>query len=89
MDSNPKKTAQRTQQPSSSSIVFAVGSNEKSVRVSRVAQNPQGRPPSFDIISEFPEIHRGSVYAVDWRNSPDGPGLLATASNDKAIRIIR
>jgi hypothetical protein len=89
LDSNPKKAAQRTQQPSSSSIVFAVGSNEKSVRVSRVAKNPQRRPPSFEIISEFPEIHRGSVYAVDWRSSPDGPGLLATASNDKAIRIIR
>lgn len=89
MDSNPKKAAQRTQQPSSSSIVFAVGSNEKSVRVSRVAKNTQGRPPSFEIISEFPEIHRGSVYAVDWRSSPDGPGLIATASNDKAIRIIR
>lgn len=91
MDSNPKKNsaAQRTQQPSSSSIVFAVGSNEKSVRVSRVAKSHQNRPPSFEIISEFPEIHRGSVYAVDWRSSPDGPGLLATASNDKAIRMIR
>lgn len=91
MDSNPKKysAAQSTQQPSSSSIIFAVGSNEKSVRVSRVAKNHQNRPPTFEIISEFPEIHRGSVYAVDWRSSPDGPGLLATASNDKAIRIIR
>ena len=89
IESNPKRTSQKTQQATSSSIVFAVGSNEKSVKVSRVASRPQGRPPIFEVMSEFTDIHRGSVYAVDWRSSPEGPGLLATASNDKAIRIIR
>ena len=86
---NPKRVSHKNQQVLFSSLVFAVGSNEKSVKVSRVARSPQGRPPSFEIISEFTDIHRGSVYAVDWRSSSEGPGLLATASNDKAIRIIR
>ena len=89
IESNPRRTSQKVPQASSSSLVFAVGSNEKSVKVSRAASRPQGRPPSFEVISEFTDIHRGSVYAVDWRSSPEGPGLLATASNDKAIRIIR
>ena len=89
IEPNPKRTGQKTLQAPSSSLVFAVGSNEKSVKVSRVASRPQGRPPFFEVISEFTDIHRGSVYAVDWRSSPEGPGLLATASNDKAIRIIR
>ena len=89
IESNSKRTSQKPQQASSSSIVFAVGSNEKSVKVSRVGSKPLGRPPLFEVMSEFTDIHRGSVYAVDWRSSPEGPGLLATASNDKAIRIIR
>jgi hypothetical protein len=79
--------------PSSSSWMIAVGSNDKSVKVLRVSDAIPGRTvcASAEIVSEYPDAHRGSIYAMDWRASYDGQGsgLLASASNDKAIRILK
>lgn len=79
--------------PSSSSWMVAVGSNDKSVKVLRISDAILGRTvcASAEIVSEYPEAHRGSIYAMDWRASYEGqgPGLLASASNDKAIRILK
>jgi hypothetical protein len=79
--------------PSSSSWMIAVGSNDKSVKVLRISDAIPGRTvcASAEIVSEYPEAHRGSIYAMDWRASYEGqgPGLLASASNDKAIRILK
>jgi hypothetical protein len=41
---------------------------------------------SATLISEFQEVHKGSVYCMDWYG--DGR-LLATSSNDKAVRLIK
>ena len=73
--------------PSSSSLTFAVGSNDKSVKVARIALDS-----SVSVVREFSEAHRGSIYAMDW--STEGAqgghgGLLATASNDKTVRILK
>ena len=79
--------------PPSASWVVAVGSNDKSVKVLRISDPIPGRTScaSAEIVSEYPEAHRGSIYAMDWRASCDGQGLglLASASNDKAIRILK
>lgn len=80
------------QAPSSSSWMFALGSNDKSVKAARVTDMAPGQRPSIEIVREFSEVHRGSIYAMDWSNHGGGQaegGLLATASNDKAVRILK
>lgn len=89
---NPSKPGEKPL--SSSSWMVAVGSNDKSVKVLRISDAIPGRTvcASAEIVSEYPEAHRGSIYAMDWRASCEGqggPGLLASASNDKAIRILK
>ena len=77
--------------PSSSSWKFAVGSNDKSVKIARVSRTSSPQGTTTEVVKDFLEVHRGSIYAIDWRTSFDGQGqgLLATASNDKVIRILK
>ena len=82
--------------PSSSSWMFALGSNDKSVKVARVTDMPLNQHPSVEILRDFSDVHRGSIYAMDWSSNisghgqgQGGGGLLATASNDKSVRILK
>ena len=78
----------------SSSWMFAMGSNDKSVKIARVSDTASNQPPIVEIVREFSDVHRGSIYAMDWSSPGQGQGqgqggLLATASNDKAVRILK
>lgn len=90
------KDSTEGQAPSSSSWMFALGSNDKSVKVARVTDMPLNQHPSVEILREFSDVHRGSIYAMDWSCNINGhglgqggAGLLATASNDKSVRILK
>ena len=77
---------------SASAWQFAVGSNDKSVKIARVSRTSSSSQGSTtEVVRDFLEVHRGSIYAIDWRTSFEGQGqgMLATASNDKVIRILK
>jgi hypothetical protein len=78
--------------------LIAVGSNSKSIVLlsydysaggggggSVSSGGGGGGRGKVTIVDELPNVHNGSVYAVDW--SSDGR-YLASGSNDKSIRII-
>jgi hypothetical protein len=60
---------------------LAIGSNAKSVHLLDILQ---GQPSSAQIIQEQTDIHKGSIYAMDYASAPS---LLATGSNDKSLRL--
>jgi hypothetical protein len=68
----------------------AVGSNDKSVKVlAYSAGRGGGNGATVEVVKAFNDVHRGSVYAMDWTAVGGSGGRLATASNDKAVRIIK
>lgn len=65
--------------------LLVVGSNDRSVKVLAYTDT------AVDVVKGFKEVHRGSVYAMDWLrgDGDDDDGLVATGSNDKSIRLIK
>jgi hypothetical protein len=64
-------------------VALALGSNAKKVHILEYAANVES---SAVMESEIADVHRGSIYTMDYNASL---GILATASNDKAVRLIR
>jgi len=67
---------------SSPGLQVAVGSNARSVH--GLALDPPGG--AVRALVDFPEVHRGSVYALDWLQEDR---LLASGSNDKLLKILQ
>lgn len=63
-----------------------VGSNNKSLYM---MQYSEGTEPTCEIVAEFKDLHRGSVYCCDAIHNPENMRpVVATGSNDKSIRLI-
>ena len=75
--------------------LLVVGSNDKSVKVLAYGEQhdvANDANDSVEVVRVFNDVHRGSVYAMDCVHNGtrgDELSLLATASNDKAIRLIK
>lgn len=76
-----------------SGMVYAIGSNTKTLRICAVQQSiisnraidiGQDLPSPTQVLSEIPRIHKGSIYCVDWN---EGGTLLLSGSNDKSVKI--
>ena len=67
-------------------IDIAVGTNARSVHVLRLPMSNYHYDSKVSVVKDFVDVHRGSIYAMDWCKEL---GLLATGSNDKAIRICK
>ena len=64
----------------------ALGCNrEKAVRVMRTDGSHGSR---WKEAKAFLQHHRGSIYAIDFRRAPSSGLMLATASNDHAVKIV-
>ena len=67
------------------SVRVCVGSNAKSVHVLGF-QPDVLLPQTLAVESEIENVHKGSVYAMDWQAEL---GLLVSGSNDKLLRVTR
>jgi hypothetical protein len=71
----------------SGKVLVAVGSNAKSVQtISYSSAVLSARDVEFQVEKSFEKVHNGSVYCMDWH---EASGLLASGSNDKAIRLLK
>ena len=79
-------------------VCYAVGANSKVLRVfpspgststidpvTKEVDSYQGGKPSNKVLWAKRDVHKGSIYCIDWSLSGD---LIATGSNDKMIKII-
>lgn len=75
--------------------LLVVGSNDKSVKVLAYGEEHDAandEDNNVEVVRVFNDVHRGSVYAMDCQHNGTGgdeTSLVATASNDKAIRLIK
>ena len=75
--------------------LLVVGSNDKSVKVLSYGEEhvvDNNADSGVEVVRVFNDVHRGSVYAMDCQHNGTGgdeTSLLATASNDKAVRLIK
>jgi hypothetical protein len=91
-------SSQLERESSARNFTFAVGSNSKCVQTFSVSDADLLAPlPAYstsvrsavDVVArekEFLNIHKGSVYALDWLSSHQ---LLVSGSNDKCLKICK
>jgi WD40 repeat protein len=71
----------------SSSSKCAIGCNDKSLKILDISGYSNTRI-SGEVVKEYGDVHRGSIYAMDHYSSAKGVNLIATVSNDKAVKIL-
>jgi hypothetical protein len=71
-------------------VRVAVGSNARSLHLVRCVSNDSigGRVTWGPTVceKEYKDVHKGSVYAVDWHSTQR---IVASSSNDKSVRLLR
>ena len=87
----------QSEQASDDTVRMAIGSNAKNIQVIKFSRHRlhshhgdvneiQDNQQDIEVEYVLENVHKGSVYAMDWHMRSQ---LLASGSNDKAIRVCR